>query len=1206
MLQKQLRDNDHLFTEDKQNYQKHFEEIKDLKSKLNEVTEELDQYKMLSKNNPLNNKIDIDKELQKSEQIHRNKLQSAHQQIDEWKHKCRDQEQACNSLKKQVRILENNLSKKESNTSTKIMDESVSEITLKIQDLFDISPDDDLLNELEKIKEEITAVELLKEELEKAQKMYKKLEDKHQKFLSKRSQSDMNEYSQGLINSKNEEIDNLNAELMNFKQRLDEMENIRWDLNHEKHDLSSKVNELQRIVKDRELEITRTRKLKEEIEASNNDFKETAKELIREKKELERKLKETEKTDDLEKSKTTKDHDLLKKETNSLVAYILSLEFAYDEEFDKLFKNQSYASEFDQARKHLENQKDIVGSLIERLQKDQKSNSKEVDEYKQYISELESKIEDAETHKNEAVKWKQSYDRLAITLKNTQGPDAQEMDTLLQDYEKLQNQLADLKLQNTQFGKELKAKEDETEALHHEINQNNLKIIELNKEIQDLRNESLSESHIVNTQNSNLILKLEKENKRLEYENDNLVEQAEKHEKITADINEKYQTVLEKVVQFDQAQKAMAKLDQENKSLHDQLNVMKKVNAEQKRSLINEPAEVMSAMNSLKATLNKRENTIKELKTEIQILQNLLDEARLEIKNCDDQSEQSEKATFADCLDILDSIITKPLGISSSNKSHEFTAILKRAQLIKEQSEEPIVHKILSSIKNHFPVDISEKENSCKRLNDFKQVALEALADLREQKRVTFDETNEMLDISTDSKNMRKPYGYKDAYIDISFVFDTFSDTFRLLKETEKQEEVEQITKDLKTDHENSISAITNDFYEKFEADRKKLVEQFHAEKESEFKLREQKIFKEYETKRVKMFEQFEKLKQDFQDQFTEQSKKYQDISEEEINRQKQEVEKQKEMYEKEYEERVQRKTNALEGMFNTRKNELEDQYNLKMQTLEFEMKTEVETQDHKNKTELEALVAKHQAQAEEKIKRIQQESDMKVEECEEKVKQKNEEVKKLKAEHEKKLKDHKKTMERELKFKSETLDRDTKIKIDREVKKYKEQIEDCEVKIKDLEDKLIKEKKKQKELTKSVQEKHRAEIKNLKNTHENELVRRKIEQEKEVKKAKRDLEIELDNIKKEHEVELMDKLLQQKKDLNASHNQKLKVEKAKYEKEIIEKETEINKKHNEAEIEILKKHEEEIQNLKQILTEKHEKVMNSAVQNVKAEYKDQ
>jgi chromosome segregation ATPase len=201
-LQKQLQDNAHLVDNDEDGFRRHMAEVEVLKEQLKEVTDELEEYK---KYGDVSSKVDLDREIQNKVQIYKNKLQSTYQQIDEWKHKAKNTEQRVESLQKQIRILENKTANQE-NYSNSGEDEAI----LKFRELFDIPDEADVFKEIEKIREEVEMVNLLKEELEKAQKINKTLEDKHQKLLNKKSKSEMNEYSQELLNAKNEEIERLN------------------------------------------------------------------------------------------------------------------------------------------------------------------------------------------------------------------------------------------------------------------------------------------------------------------------------------------------------------------------------------------------------------------------------------------------------------------------------------------------------------------------------------------------------------------------------------------------------------------------------------------------------------------------------------------------------------------------------------------------------------------------------------------------------------------------------------------------------------------------------------------------------------------------------------------------------------------------------------------------------------------------------------
>ena len=365
-LQKEMKDNEHLLTEDQYNYKQHLGEIDNLKLQLSEVTQELENYKAISESNPMGNRMDVDKELQKQQQIFTNKLQSTHQQIDSWKHKFRDADKKCSSYQKQIYILQRNLSA-HGNNSTAVADQSeINEVINRIREIFGISMEDDVFSELERVKEELETLELLKEENEKANELYNSLKEKHEKLVNNMNFQGGNEYTEELIRDKTREIDHLNNEIRVLCVKIEEAENNCWEFKHENNVLKGDITNIERIARDRENEINKLRNINSELKSSleNDD----ARKYLIEKKELEAKLEEIGKQSEFEKSKTGKDFDYLKKNSHQLISFIMSLEFAYDEEFDKLFKNQSHSNEFEQAKKHLEYQKDIVASKFDRLQ----------------------------------------------------------------------------------------------------------------------------------------------------------------------------------------------------------------------------------------------------------------------------------------------------------------------------------------------------------------------------------------------------------------------------------------------------------------------------------------------------------------------------------------------------------------------------------------------------------------------------------------------------------------------------------------------------------------------------------------------------------------------------------------------------------------------------------------------------------------------
>ena len=1206
-LETELNNNRHLVEDDQNNNIKLFNELQMEKKKLNEVMEEFEQYKRSGKNHPMSLKVDFDKEIQKRDQIHSNKMQSLHQQIDEWKSKSKEYEQEVKALNRQIKKLENIIASNTNNSSTRVGEQSeILETIDKIWDIFGFKESDNILNELEKLKEDIETIAILKEELSKAEKIINKKCEEN-KALKSHLENNINAYSKDQINVLNEEIANLRNENSQMSQKYNELETIYKDAKHEYHSLASNINELKGKIFEKEGEIKRLKMFNEGLEAEADTLRLASKEVIKQKKAVELKLEEATKLDSFDKMKSNKEIESIKSEITSLIEFIMSLNLAYDEEFAKLIKNQSYINEYDQARKYLQNQKQMVELMIDRYESSIQSYKNEISKYKDYIDQLEKSNMIGEEYKSEAIEWKQNFARLAVTTKGSAN-DLKEHGSLLDDYQKLQEKFLDVNKENKKFENELNDKNMKIAKLQSTNNENDLMISKLQEEINQLHTESNKslkksgidkEAEILNIKNSNLILRLEKDLNIYKNEWEALKCDNEIQRKLTKEIQENYEKWQNKINQISILEQKLKNIQTENVSLVEQLNVIKKINSDQLKSLQDGPTDLIKTINSLKAALNKKELSIQELKSEKQTIQNLLDEARLEIKNSDENSSiEGQKGTLSDAIEILDMIITRSCESSFTNESNELNYILKRVQIIKDQAEEPILNKIINILNCHIPKYLKSKENN------LKQIIVSAWKEYKDEHRVSFDEQNDVLNISTDSK-MRKPYGYKDTYIDISFVFDQFFSTFESIKSSEVDSAKSELTKKLKEEHEFNIETLSNEFYERFEEERKQLQEKYNLEKQTEIKNLDQKLRKEFDTKLSDKYEQFEAMKKEFKDQLIEQWKKLQNFNEDEANKQRLEIDKQRSSLEKEFEDRLQKKQSLLEGIFNTRMTELEDEFSLKKQRLEFEMKTKAETEDYKNKADLEILVSKFETQSQEKIKRIENETQVKIQDYLDQLAQKDEEIKKIKAEHEKKLKDSKKQMEREMKFKSDTLEKESKIKMDREAKKYKESIEDLEAKIKDSELKLSEEKKKQRELSKSNNEKHKAEIKNIKNSHENEIIRRKIEIEKEFKKTIRDLELEIENLKKEHDLKLLDKLLEQKKEINTAHNQKLKLEKTKFEKELIEKEMELTQKFNQAEIELIKKHEEEIEKLKEILTANHQKILNSTIENTKLDIKE-
>ena len=523
---------------------------------------------------------------------------------------------------------------------------------------------------------------------------------------------------------------------------------------------------------------------------------------------------------------------------------------------------------------------------------------------------------------------KQNYERLTSILKNTEDGSEKNIEDILIDYSKILNKLNSVKNDLSQKESSLK-------------------------------------------DNLNTIMKLETEKEEL----NNVIES---QKKTSNDFMEKYQDCKQKLSRMKTLEAQFKTLEKENQSLQDQNTVLKKTNSEQLKSLSLAPVEMMTTINSLKSNVKKKDIEIKELKGQNIRLEQLVDEARDAIRqNKEDISREIEKSTFEDALTILDDIISQPLISSSTQRDKEFLCILKKIQHIRDQIEEPLVYKVMAIIKQHIDMDFSEQEEQCKNLNDYKIILAKMFGWYRDNQKtslVNYDDS-ELLNVSTDSKSIRKPYRYKESCVDISSTFDQYIGFIEHIHNIEIDKAKQQIATTLTEKHEKYVEICTNEIYQKFEQERSEMSEKFKLEKDKEVKQLENKIKKDYDEKRVKMYEEFEILKSQFSEQFSQQTNEYQNLTNQDLQKQKEELEKQKEQYEIKYEEKVQRKTQLLEGIFTKRQTELEDEFSLKKQKLEFDMKNITESQDSKYKADIEKMISKFETQSQEKVKRIESET---------------------------------------------------------------------------------------------------------------------------------------------------------------------------------------------------------------------------------------
>ena len=508
----------------------------------------------------------------------------------------------------------------------------------------------------------------------------------------------------------------LSDEYSYLQMRFQKLEQEKLDVTHETYQHVSEISNLKRIIKDCEADKIRLDQFRIDAEKNAELLREASKEALKEKKELKRKLDELSRKDNSERTRSNKNYDELKNSSNKLIDFILNLEFAYDEEFDNLFKNQSYANDFDKAEKHLETQKEIVDHITSELQKDYDSIINQNEDFKEYISTLEKQIETLEGAKSQSDHWKQSYERLTAVLKNTEDGKEKNIEDILADYSNIQDRLNDMQKDLSQKDSSLK------DSLNTRLN--------------------------------------------LEKEKEKLYNEIENQKKVSSDLSEKYEECQNKLSDLDTLEARIKTLEKENHSLQDQNTVLKKTNSEQLKSLSIAPVEMMTTINSMKSSVKKKEIEIKELRAQNIRLEQLVDEARDAIRqNEEDISREIERSTFEDALNILDDIISQPSISTSKARNKEFSNILKKVQYIRDQAEEPFVYKVLAIIKHHIDTDFSEQEEQCKTLNDYKSLLARMFGWYRDSQKtslITHDDS-EILNISTDSKSIRKPYKYKES-----------------------------------------------------------------------------------------------------------------------------------------------------------------------------------------------------------------------------------------------------------------------------------------------------------------------------------------------------------------------------------------------------------------------------------------------------------
>jgi chromosome segregation ATPase len=238
-LKKQLKDNQHLVENDQTHHQHAYNEIQNLKQQLADYEEELEQYKNMSRQGPMRDKTDYQKELQRVKDINEDKLQSFRQQIDQWRTKYNDEKQKSDNLSSKLKTLPSS-------------SEINSPVLTQLKDLLDLDNESDIIERIQDMEIELATLEPLKTELQKAQSLYSSLRQQHDELLNNQSQNEMNDFSKNLLRNKDADIQRLEDEILYYQKRFEDVEGEKWQLTHYKNQAIYQMDELKMEIRKKE------------------------------------------------------------------------------------------------------------------------------------------------------------------------------------------------------------------------------------------------------------------------------------------------------------------------------------------------------------------------------------------------------------------------------------------------------------------------------------------------------------------------------------------------------------------------------------------------------------------------------------------------------------------------------------------------------------------------------------------------------------------------------------------------------------------------------------------------------------------------------------------------------------------------------------------------------------------------------------------
>eukprot|EP00347_Sterkiella_histriomuscorum_P011245 403373188 len=339
-----------------------------------------------------------------------------------------------------------------------------------IRDIFNIDNQEDLYQKLLIVREDQEMKVLLETEHHKLQNQLREAQQRELELIenqnkliqsqkathTNKSSDSMSNFTKTLLMNKDKEIDNLKAQFEREKQGKQDLDDQLWKLQNDLKSQQLTNQELELQVQELSKEITKIRENKDKSDRNVDELKEKLRVMIREQQENSMLLKQA--------TSQPKVDDIERKKYEELITMILELDMAQDPLAQvNLSLQESFIDEFEQARKHLEEQQRLVEVMIDEKNKEVQSKT---DQFKSISEEIKTHLSTIESQKREVfrlqdqVKEKERHLEIIATEQEELHKTCERLSIQLREVEELNCRLrAENEEINLNFRKLMRAQE---------------------------------------------------------------------------------------------------------------------------------------------------------------------------------------------------------------------------------------------------------------------------------------------------------------------------------------------------------------------------------------------------------------------------------------------------------------------------------------------------------------------------------------------------------------------------------------------------------------------------------------------------------------------------------------------------------------------------------------------------------------------------